>query len=519
MTNSSSKLQRYLISFTTCAAIAILTACGGSNSGSTTSTNSTPIYTAVFDAGSSGTRLSFFKVTPGNGGYPTIEKIITLDDKTNGIPNDDGINDFILGNGSISLKGEPLPAGCPGTSKLGQTDVQPCVLQPLLQELDKAVAAQNVSDPKLNLTISKVKVELFATAGMRTVDQKNGGPKTTAQILEYYDQMKTYVSNWGYAAGEFKTINGNSEEGLWTWINLNDYYFNIFGGNPTVSKTAQNPVGDFEVGGSSMQIAFPVNESPSDSNNIYPVSINGKSFNVYSKTFLGLGGDDARKYVKAFNYNSNNGGSNCYSSAAEPVKIKESSGIALYPSSQVSYLSYPFPTNTGVNTLPWTELTASQLDLNVSATYNFDGCSNSYDSIVNQVTSLTRNNDGTMNEGSTATMTSLRTKLQSSTVPFVGTDNFYYSADDLGYKPSTGFDSATFTQALKTFCNGAVASEEANVQNACPNGTFMNSYLFGTTGLFTNSTATFAGVLNPSNASGETVLTWTRGYLLLKYAN
>ena len=46
----------------------------------------------------------------------------------------------------------------------------------------------------------------------------------------------------------------------------------------------------------------------------------------------------------------------------------------------------------------------------------------------------------------------------------------------------------------------------------------MNTYLFGTSGLFTSSTASLAGVLNPENLAGETVLTWTRGYLLVTYA-
>ena len=476
-----------------------------------------PIYTAVFDAGSSGTRLSFYKVIPGNGGYPIIDKIGTYDDSLTGVPNDDGINNFLNGDGSIKLSdGEPLPAGCPGTSGLTQLDVEPCVIQPLLLELDQAITALNTSNPGLNLKKSQVAVELFATAGMRTEDVRNGGGKTTAQIIEYYGQMKSYVAQWGYGVGEFKTINGNSEEGVWTWVNLNDYYYNIFGGNTTVVQSVQPPVGDFEVGGSSMQIAFPTNTTPSDAANVYPVAINGYSFNVYSKTFLGLGGDDARKYVKAYNYNTNDGGAACDASTATWANTQEKSGIQLYPSDQVTG-GYPFPTNT-YEGLPWTTLSVSSLLLVGSPAYSVLTCSSMYNTIVNQVTSLSRNNYGTFNEGGQATMASFKINIKSSTAPFVGIDNFFYTSNDLGYSPSTGFDSTTFQTSLNAYCSGPVASN-FNAQSVCPNGNFMYTYLFGDSGLFTGSTATFAGVLNPANVAGDTVLTWTRGYLLLRYAN
>lgn len=485
-----------------------------------------PVYTAVFDAGSSGTRLSFYSVIPGNGGYPIISKIGTYDDSLIGVPDDDGINNFLNGDGTIKLApGESLPPQCPGTSGLGQLDVEPCVIQPLLSKLDEAVAAQNVSHPELNLSRAQVKVELFATAGMRTENESNGGGKTTEQIIEYYNQMKTYVTQWGYDTGEFKTINGNSEEGLWTWVNLNDYYYNSFGGNTTVSSSVQAPVGDFEVGGSSMQIAFPTNTSPSDAANVYRVLINGYSFNVYSKTFLGLGGDDARKYVKAYDYSNNNGGVGCYAASATANNTQEKSGIQLYPSDQVSSGAYPFPTNDGYSNTPWTTVPnipttgyVGSLLLVGSSTYDETTCSSMYDIIENQVTSLVRNSYGTYSEGAIATINSFRTVLESSIAPFLGTDNFFYTSHDIGYSPSAGFDPLIFQQKLYDYCTGTVGNN-FNAQSVCPNGNFMNTWLFGSSGLFTGSSAHFTGVLNPANVEGDTVLTWTRGYLLLKYAN
>ena len=257
----------------------------------------TQIYTAVFDAGSSGTRVSLYEVIPG------LKASITPIGNTKKYK-DSGINDFMSGNGTIAVgtgKNElpTLPANCSGTTGLGQSQVGPCVLQPLLDYVTTQLPT--------GVNATDVKVELFATAGMRTEDIKNGGAFTTAQITNFYDNiMKLYVRSTPLSGGavysnvgEFKTINGNSEEGVWSWINLNDVYYDTFA---TPRVCGSNQIGDFEVGGSSMQVAFPVNSTPTESGNVYNVNINGCSINVYSKTFLGLGGDDARKFMRAYNY-------------------------------------------------------------------------------------------------------------------------------------------------------------------------------------------------------------------------
>lgn len=261
--------------------------------------NTTPFYTAIFDAGSSGTRLSFYQVTPSTiGGKAKIRSIFTKKYK------DSGIDDFMSGKGSINtaaLPGGQLPTGCHATSNLGKEQVGPCVLQPLLDYLTTQLP--------LGLTANNVKIELFATAGMRTEDIKNGGAFTFAQITHFYDNiMKPYVATNTLSrgalysnVGSFKTINGNREEGLWSWINLNDVYYNTF---ETQGRCGDTPIGNFEVGGSSMQIAFPVPNTSvaNDENNIYQVNINGCAIKIYSKTILGLGGDDARKFMRAYHY-------------------------------------------------------------------------------------------------------------------------------------------------------------------------------------------------------------------------
>ena len=501
---------------------ATVVGCVGTSS-SNSSPSTSPVYTTIFDAGSSGTRLSFYKVIPGSGGYPQIDKLFYKE------YNDNGINDFLSGNGSIELvdkngnsvlPGGVRPAGCTGGTQvdsgqqiqiinLGEADVGPCVLAPLLASQDETLSEHG-------LTRAQVKTELFATAGMRTEDQRNGGSYTTSQITDYYQMMKSYVTGMGFATGEFKTINGNSEEGVWTWINLNDYYYNIFGGNPTVSKTIQQPVGDFEVGGSSMQIAFPSNLTANAESNVYSVAINGKTFNVYSKTILGLGGDDARKYVRAYHYSNQDGGSDCFATGATVPSTTEDSGIALYPSTLLT--PNIFPANIKTDT-PWFTLTPAQLNLTENPTFNLDSCSAKYTVVEDQVTSLARNNNGTYNEGNTATLAALKGTLQNnSTRPFVGLDTFYYIAADLDLAESTNFNPTTFENALTTKCASQISGLKLQNQAICANGTFMNSFLFGVNGLFKDSSASFDGVLS-SQQNGTTVLTWTRGYLLQKYAN
>lgn len=259
--------------------------------------DTTPFYTGIFDAGSSGTRLSLFKVNPSMpGGKADVQLVFSQNF------NDEGINDFLNGQGEIDsnvLPNKILPKNCHKSNSLGPKDVGPCVIQPLLDSL-----TNNLPN---GITSNDIKIELFATAGMRTEERANGGSHTTDQIKNFYEiSLKQYIRKTTFIngstylnLGEFKTLNGNSEEGLWTWINLNDIYFEVFNNK---GQCGRSPMGSFEVGGSSMQIVFPINQEVSEESNIYKININGCSINVFSKTFLGLGSDDARKFMRSFNY-------------------------------------------------------------------------------------------------------------------------------------------------------------------------------------------------------------------------
>ena len=518
---------------------ATLVACGGGDGGS--SANNSPVYTMIFDAGSSGTRVNFYKVVPGNGGYPQVTLLDNQKFK------DNGINDFLNGTGTIKTSAwtasaaTGLPSGysapgCTMTSTStngGQSDVSPCVIQPLLDSMAGAMTAAGV-------TASQVKVELFATAGMRTMAIFNGGNKTDTQIASFYQTMKDYAqSNKGFVVGDFATSNGNSQEGLWTWVNLNDQYYNAFGGNTTYYTGTPTTRGDFEVGGSSMQVAFPTSSiTPSDANNVYTVSINGRSYNVFSKTYLGLGGDDARKYMRSYDYSTGGAGYtglDCFGSNANSTNTEEDSGVALFFASFFPAVTTPGAGNpTGItwptfvsNVLGLTP--ATPLVMSAAGSYNLGTCSGKYNNVTTSVMLLPRNNYGTLNQGVSATYSDFITKVGASSAPFVGLDGFYYASRDLGLVSSaqlkTNFTRAQFTSALSSTCPDGGAGPGGTALfdvSVCANAAYMNNFLWqfsGTGGLFTSGTGvSFEGVV-PSDVGNTSVLTWTRGYLLLKYAN
>lgn len=508
-----------------------LVACGGGSSSSSGSAD--PIYTAIFDAGSSGTRINFYKVIPGNGGYP---QITLLDSQSF---DDNGINDFLNNQGTIdpavwtAKASTGLPAGyvatgcnmTASTTNGGQSDVGPCVIQPLLDSMAGAMARVGVS-------ASDVKVELFATAGMRTMSLFNGGSYTDAQIASFYQTMKDYTSNTkGFVVGDFMTSNGNSQEGVWTWVNLNDQYYNAFGGNTTYYSGAPTTRGDFEVGGSSMQIAFPTSTiAAGDANNVYTVRINGYTYNVFSKTFLGLGGDDARKFMRSYGYSSGGSGYtglDCFGSNADSTNTKEDSGVALFNASFFPSVTVPSAGNPVNQT--WTQYllnNVAPLIMSGSGNFNLSTCSSKYEAVTNAVMMLPRNNYGTLSSGSTASYDDFKTKVATSTAPFVGLDGFYYTANALGLAPSSqlksNFTQSEFATALASTCpDGGAGPTGTKIRalSACPNAVYMNNMLWRTGGIFgSGSTASFEGVV-PSNINDNAVLTWTRGMLILKYAN
>lgn len=234
-------------------------------------------YHAVIDAGSSGTRLSLYEVAFQNGGYPTVRWLTTHKGTDNGV------------------------------DKLVATANPAEVNSKVIDVLFNALRTDYFGQTRWPATAQRITVDLLATAGMRDAELKHG----RAAVDTVYQAISGYIAAGSinqtspanalitYTPGRIATIDGNSEEGLWTWINLNDYFCDVFqttpAPKPECAVEASGRFGVIEVGGASMQVSFPVAGAADPAGNRYAVNIGGKAMTVYNKTFLGLGQDLARR--------------------------------------------------------------------------------------------------------------------------------------------------------------------------------------------------------------------------------
>lgn len=226
-------------------------------------------YRVVIDAGSSGTKLSLYRVQYKPNGYPKVTWKRTL--KRDGAEN--GIDDYA--NPDVSQR--------PGS---GNVNVD--VIDPLLDLLNDGYFATHKLEAK-----TKIKVDLLATAGMREAQAKWGKPAVNSMYAgiranlddpkaPFNTELRTLSRGSKYSAGLVRTINGNTQEGVWTWVDLNDYYCNYFK-NPNgkrkrgCSGAKSGNVGVLEVGGASAQVSFPVKaKSAKGHKYVHQVTLNGR---------------------------------------------------------------------------------------------------------------------------------------------------------------------------------------------------------------------------------------------------
>lgn len=140
--------------------------------------------------------------------------------------------------------------------------------------LESAIQALKIAVPNVN--IASVPTSLLATAGMRLLSE--------SQQTQIYANVAESISQTGLMVGEVKTISGQYE-GLYSWLDVN--YLN---GNLSQNESTN---GIFEVGGASAQVAF-ATESVLNNKDMINIAVNGKAYNVYSISFLGLGQNYAR---------------------------------------------------------------------------------------------------------------------------------------------------------------------------------------------------------------------------------
>lgn len=392
------------------------------------------VITAVIDAGSSGTRLFLYEVQPGR--YPVVMKLAEVEHSV--MPNgdrEDGINNFV----------HPLAPHL-------EEEVIPLIIHPLLNSIRPRLS-------ELGIDTGEVEVHLFATAGMRYSERMFGSDA----IARFYDRIRHGINQARFVAGQIRTIDGQTEEGVWTWINLNDLERDVF-------RTDTPPLGVIEIGGSSAQFSFPVEPHSANKENIYMVAINGRQFDLYCKSYMGLGQDDARKSMR--------------------IKLGEASSCC-FPSGFSSELDLGDVLD-GVG----------QYHLSHDGDYQFERCDSIYEQIIEE---KIQNNP--------------LPKVESVNVEFVGIDAVYHSTKywNIEHDPMRLAAMLIDRSLQAKHFPGIEANEFVQAQAA--NATYVRALLFGTRGLFTCCPERMIRALPSKTDEEGTRLTWTRGYLLQKFAN
>lgn len=423
--------------------LSLIVACSGGSDGVPTLTQPSR-YEAVLDAGSGGTRLFLYKVTSGT--YPLVVKVMESENskQPNGA-SEDGINNFTCGN---------------ETNYSPPSAVGPQIIAPLLSTLTSTLAT-------LNTPTNQVTVNLLATAGMRTSEIACG----QAAVNDLYALIQQSISSAGYKVGDVRTSDGNSEEGVWTWVSLNDYLNNVFK-DPSRSAINSPPVGVVEVGGSSAQISYPTALPSNSSQNIYSVSINGNTYSVFNRTYLGLGSTDARKNIRGTTAAPNVLSNQCF-----PVGLTVDGGDSGYA------------------------------DMIAPGAYNFSACTGFYTPYITSTIAATPGGDPV---------------VTNSSGKFVGTGGSYYATDYWSLNSTPNLLQSTSISQCASVTNFPGIDGNENTQTQCSNGAYINALIYNSSaGLFKSNPSLFQGTVSLKSGSGsntDTFISWTKGFLMTKYA-
>lgn len=391
------------------------------------------IHTAVIDAGSSGTRLFLYRVEPGP--LARVEKLLEQEFATMASgAREDGINNFVRPDDPVA-----------------QASVVPEVIDPLLEHAGEFLARSGIRR-------ADVEVNLFATAGMRYSENLHG----REAVDRLYGTIRDGIAARGFTVGETRTTCGNEEEGVWTWVNLNDLVRDVF-------ESANAPLGIIEIGGSSMQISFPTDEPPDPARHVHPVSINGRRFAVSCRSFLGLGQDDARKEMRR--------------------RLGPQGSAVCFPTGfRASHDRGDVIDGVG------------EYRLEADGAFDYAACSTTYEAIV-------------------------RDRLRECGVPdlshslgdFVGIDAVYHATRHWGVEENP----ETLRSGIESHCYDVANFPEIEtgeyIQPQAANATYVQTLLFGPAGLFRTTRHHLLRAL-PSKDDTGTLLTWTRGYLICRHS-
>lgn len=209
-------------------------------------------YLILVDAGSSGSRAHLIQYQA-SGRLPVLKEIYSVSNK------------------------EPLASFADHPEKAGVS------LKNLLDQVQVYVNSHG-------LLSSDIPVSVMATAGMRLLPE--------AKQNAIYTAARTYLAtNTGFPVKSMSTISGKAEA-LYGWINVN-YLMGNFAAN-------RSTVGTLDIGGASIEIAY-VTTDESKPADMVKVELNEQTYHVFSKSFLGMGLDQARQMM-----NTNKNAASCY---------------------------------------------------------------------------------------------------------------------------------------------------------------------------------------------------------------
>lgn len=390
---------------------------------------SVPGHVAVVDAGSSGSRIAAYE-----------QNSVPLDDPVRVMSDEPDVPPL------SSFENDPAQAGPQG-------------IGPLLDRLDAFVRSEGLDQ-------SAVPVSVLATAGMRNVERRD--PAAAAAII---DAVADYVTSRGYPVGEVSIMSGQ-REALYAWVDANATSGTLADGD--------NSLGITEVGGASAQVAF---QSPRpDAPGVQTTTIGGATFHVVALSYLGLGQNDARGFVRA----SSTSGAECFPNnapGAEPIFFESKSSNPLRSS---------------------------------TASFRFDECEAAYDSVITQQGSSELN----LANNDQVRPADIRDLPGFDTIDFLGVSSIAFNMADFGLAPGPGLDTR-FREAIRTTCTGddAWASVSAltapgsgpMAEGLCANGVYSYAFAYGASGVMVPDARLRVDVgLEGSQPS------WSRGFALTR---
>jgi guanosine-diphosphatase len=223
-------------------------------------------FVAVFDAGSSGTRVHIYRPLNPGIGFSAVG----------------ALPDFAPNPSSKKVK--------PGLSSfVGKEDEVSTYLAPLLELISQSTKNGPVQASGVSTLPSDSCLVIFgATAGLRSV------PSAAPKLVEAARSAVT--SSTPCTIGSFRVISGE-EEGSYGWLTVQSLSKRL----PGQSNAAAGYWGVLEMGGASMQVTAPL-QPPSLNSAMtrFKVPFGSQSELLYAHSFLGYGLDSARRSYNSF---------------------------------------------------------------------------------------------------------------------------------------------------------------------------------------------------------------------------